>query len=435
MIKTPTNSLQNRKIFSLEEWLEWQEKLHFTAIELGLERCKTVAERLNLLTPNSVIINVAGTNGKGSSVKMIASILNHAGYKTGSYTSPHIIRYNERIQINGVEVDDKTICESFVRIDQAREDISLTYFEFGTLAAMDIFNREQLDVIIMEVGLGGRLDAVNCFDADLAIVTPIDLDHQNWLGKDRESIAREKAGILRPGIPVVCTDKNPPVSMVSYANELGSRLYLAGRDFDYEINGNKWNWKHGNIFYENLPAPSLYNDAQIQNASGVLMALTTIADKFKVNEHAIKRSFSEFTINGRLQIVPDSAQIILDVAHNVQSASNLVRNLKKIPVYGKTHLLVGMLKDKDHHSVFSQLNKIADYWHIVSLNQPRGTEVNTLGKALSALQVENETSVYSSVPEALETIRQLVGSEDRIVITGSFLTVAAAIKYLGLQAK
>lgn len=211
---------------TLTEWLEWQESLHFTAIDLGLDRCLSVAEKLELLAPRHTVISVAGTNGKGSSAKMLESILRASGYKTGCYTSPHLIRYNERVQINGEEVSDDKLCESFNRIDRARGNISLTYFEFGTLAALDIFQHAEVDVAILEVGLGGRLDAVNCVDADAALVTSIDIDHVDWLGSDRESIGREKAGIYRASAPAICSDSNPPKSLLKYAENLGASLFL-----------------------------------------------------------------------------------------------------------------------------------------------------------------------------------------------------------------
>ena len=434
MINISTQPFHDRQYFSLDEWLLWQESFHYTAIELGLDRCMTVATNLGLLKPEHHIISIAGTNGKGSSAKMLSSILTHAGYKVGCYTSPHIINYNERIQIDGIEIDDTTLCNSFARIDRARGNISLTYFEFGTLAAMDIFRDSSVDIAILEVGLGGRLDAVNCFDADVALVTSIDLDHQNWLGKDRESIAREKAGILRASAPAICSDFDPPVSLLGYAEKLNTRIYTGGEDFNYKINGDKWFWWSDKNQFDVLPTPSLYNEAQIQNASGVLMVLETLADRFPVGNEAIVRGLAEFKLNGRFQIVPDTAQIILDVAHNCESARNLVTNLQKIPVNGTTYLLIGMLKDKDHYSVFTQLETIADFWHIVPLDAPRGTEANSLGKVLSAMHVEDRTSVHQSIPDALDNIRSIVNPDDRIVITGSFLTVAAAIKYLGLKA-
>jgi len=263
---------------TLQEWLAWQEGLHFTSIELGLDRCMLVAKRMGLLHPSHAVISVAGTNGKGSSVSMLRGILNNAGYNTGSYTSPHLIRYNERICINGEEVSDELLCASFERIDRARGDVSLTYFEFGTLAAFDIFQRAGVDIAVLEVGLGGRLDAVNCLDADAALITTIDLDHQNWLGPDRESIGREKAGIMRSTAPAVCSDPNPPATILEHAAQLGTSLYMPGRDYEHHVTGNSWVWQSGKIHLGNLPQPSLYNPEQMANAAGVLMTLTLLSD-------------------------------------------------------------------------------------------------------------------------------------------------------------
>ena len=322
----------------LEDWLAWQEGLHFTAIELGLERCMTVAERMGLLHPDFTVISVAGTNGKGSSVSMLRSILMHAGYNTGSYTSPHLVRYNERICLNGVEVSDEMLCAAFARIDQYRGDISLTYFEFGTLAALEIFQRAGIDIAVLEVGLGGRLDAVNCLDADAALITTIELDHENWLGRDRETIAREKAGIMRSGSVAVCSDPNPPQSLFEHAAALGTKLCVPGRDYCHHITNTFWEWQSDTTILCDLPRPSLYNTRQMENAAGVLMVLHSLSDRFPIDPHAIRRGLQEFNLSGRFQMVPDRAQLILDVAHNRQAMELLVHNLKGLPVQGRTHV-------------------------------------------------------------------------------------------------
>ena len=418
---------------TLEEWLAWQEGLHFTSIELGLDRCMVVAERMGLLKPDYTVISVAGTNGKGSSVNMLRAILGKAGYSTGSYTSPHLLRYNERICLNGAEVTDDMLCASFDRIDRARGDISLTYFEFGTLAAFDIFQRAGVDIAVLEVGLGGRLDAVNCLNADVALITPIDIDHENWLGSDRNSIGREKAGIMRAGSPAVCSDPNPPQSILDHAKELDTRLYIMGKDYRHTSTDQSWCWESENISYNGLPRPSLYNPQQMANAAGVLMALTVLSDRFPVDVQAIKQGLQEFNLSGRFQIVPDKAQLILDVAHNRQAASLLVKNLKGLPVKGKTHVLIGMLKDKNHHAIFDEISEVADFWHVVTLEGPRGADNKMLIDVLSDMKITQNISCYDTVTDALNRIRELVGPQDRIVITGSFLTVGAAIKHLKLQ--
>lgn len=418
---------------TLAEWLTWQEELHFTSIELGLDRCMEVARNMNLLNPDYAVISVAGTNGKGSSVSMLRSILGKAGYSIGSYTSPHLIRYNERICLNGTEVSDEHLCASFDRIDRARGDISLTYFEFGTLAAFDIFQRHNVDIAVLEVGLGGRLDAVNCLNADAALITAIDLDHQNWLGPDRNSIGREKAGIMRTGSPAICSDPNPPETVINYAGQLGTRLYIHGADYQSQSNDQSWSWRSGDVVYDKLPLPSIYNQQQITNAAGVLMALKALSNRFPVDVQAIRSGLQEFNLSGRFQIVPDKAQLILDVAHNRQAAALLVENLKKLPVKGKTHILIGMLKDKDHHAIFTEIAEIADYWHLVTLENPRGSDYKMLSMQLAEMQITENVNCYNNVVDALNKIREQVEPQDRIVITGSFLTVGAAIKHLKLH--
>ena len=429
-----TKIIEGMRFDTLDEWLAWQENLHFTSIELGLDRCKAVAEKMGLLTPEFTVVSVAGTNGKGSSVNMLSSILTNAGYKTGSYTSPHLIRYNERICINGKQVGDEELCASFNRIDQARGDISLTYFEFGTLAAFDIFQREGINIAILEVGLGGRLDAVNCLDADVALITTIDMDHENWLGNDRESIGREKAGIMRKSKPVISADANPPQSVPSYAEEIGAIYYQAGKEYQYDITADEmWNWYNSARSFTKLSQPSLYNKKQISNAAGVLMVLTLLSEKFPVSDNAINKGFQEFFIIGRFQIVPDKAQLIIDVAHNRSAAALLVENLKNLPIKGKTHVLIGMLKDKNRQAIFEVLSMIADVWHLVSLEGPRGAQAETLCADLSALHISKNVFSYEHVSRALDKIREDISPEDRIVITGSFLTVGAAIKHLNLH--
>jgi len=433
----PTISLVSntagKRFQTLVEWLDWQESLHFTAIDLGLDRCLSVAEKLGLLAPRHVVISVAGTNGKGSSVKMLELILKASGYKTGCYTSPHLIRYNERIQIDGEEVSDIKLCESFSRIDRVRGDISLTYFEFGTLAALDIFQNAEIDVAILEVGLGGRLDAVNCVDADAALVTSIDIDHENWLGSNRESIGREKAGIYRTSTSAICSDPNPPKSLLKYAESIGASLFLHQKNYNYQVNDDGWTWCSDKIVFDNLPKPSLYDDSQIQNAAGVLMLLTTLKDRFKVDGDAIRKGMQEFKLAGRFQIVPDNAQIILDVAHNRQAVNILVKNMKQLPITGKTHVLIGMLKDKNHIAIFKELAEITDVWHIVSLDDIRGSDSLELASKLRTIEKDKPIACYNTVPEALDYVRNIVEPKDRIVVTGSFLSVGAAINHLNLQ--
>lgn len=425
----PTTSLL--RFDCLAKWLLWQENLHFTAIELGLERCHRVASKMSLLHPSYMVISIAGTNGKGSSATMLDQILRNAGYKVGCYTSPHLLRYNERICINGEQISDAKLCDSFDRIDRARGNISLTYFEFGTLAALDIFQQQDVELAILEVGLGGRLDAVNVLDADIALISSIDLDHQQWLGDDRESIAREKAGIFRRNATAICADPNPPQSLLDCANAQGTSLLIAGRDYHYHAEGDTWLWRANDIEHEALPRPVQYCDFQLQNGAGVLMVLEQIRANYPVSQEDIQDGFSNFHLAGRMQFVAGKVQKIMDVAHNHQAASALVRALKLIPCMGKTHLLIGMLQDKDYRAVFEVFSEIADSWNVVTLSpNHRGADAERLVAELATLNIQDHVYAFENVEAALAVLDDTAKVGDRIVITGSFLTVAAALRYL-----
>lgn len=429
-ISNPTLKPGQIRFNTLDKWLQWQESLHFTAIELGLERCRRVADNMGLLKPAYTVISVAGTNGKGSSITLLDKILRNAGYKVGRYTSPHLQKYNERICISGEQVNDTELCESFDRIDRARGDISLTYFEFGTLAALDLFRQHNVEIAILEVGLGGRLDAVNILDADVTLVSSIDLDHQQWLGDNRESIGREKAGIFRNKATAVCSDPNPPQSLLDCADALGTPLFIAGRDYSYQPDNDKWVWQSNEFTLNDLPRPMLYCDFQLQNAAGVLMLLEKIQHDYPVSIENIRDALTVFRLNGRMQIIPGEIPLILDVAHNRQSARALVDNLNLIPCVGKTHLVIGMLKDKDHSEVLNILGEIADSWNMVSLSQDRGSDAEALISCLISLGLNESINPYTDVGIALDDVRSFSKSGDRIVITGSFLTVGAALRHI-----
>ena len=381
-----------------------------------------------MLKPTYTVVSVAGTNGKGSSVTMLDEILRRAGYRVGRYTSPHLIKYNERICVDGNEVSDAELCESFDRIDRARGDISLTYFEFGTLAALDLFRQHNVEIAILEVGLGGRLDAVNILDADAALISSIDLDHQQWLGNTRESIGREKAGIFRNMAPAVCSDPNPPQTIIDCASALGTPLSLAGQDFSYETTENGWNWQSAQKSWLDLPRPMQYCEFQLQNAAGVLMVLENISHEFPVQEDAIRNGLANFRLHGRMQQIPGEIEMILDVAHNRESVQALIKNLQSVPCIGKTHILIGMLKDKTHDMVLSELGRVADSWSVVTLAEERGCDSAQLIQALAELDIRDNIRGYDSVADALAGIRAKAIPGDRIVITGSFLTVGAALR-------
>lgn len=407
----------------LEDWLDWQESLHPSAIDLGLERPGKVLKALGLESPTHTVISVAGTNGKGSSVAMLEAILRAAGYRVGCYTSPHLLRYNERIRIDGEEASDEALCASFERIDQARGETSLTYFEFGSLAAFDLFARAELDVAVLEVGLGGRLDAVNLLDADVALVTAVDVDHAAWLGDDRECIGREKAGIFRPERPAVCSDPQPPQSLLDYAAELGSKLSLIGRDFSYREEGEGWSWSGDGTVRTALPRPVLQGDFQLQNAAGVVMVLEHLSERLPVSVQHLRQGLLSLQLPGRFQLLPGTPPMIVDVAHNPQAAAALAANLMQMPCGGHTRAVVAMLGDKDRARVIRELRPVVDEWYVAGLDVARGDEAAVLAEIVAA-ETGREPATFATVVAACEAARTAAAEEDRILVFGSFYTVA-----------
>lgn len=411
---------------TLDEWLAWQETLHPSAIDLGLERIRPVLLRLGLQQPPCAVITVGGTNGKGSSVAMLDAILRAAGYRVGAYTSPHLLRYNERICLHGTPVDDATLCAAFERIDQARQDTSLTYFEFGTLAAFSIFSAAPLDVVILEVGMGGRLDAVNLWDADVALVTAIGIDHTAWLGDTREEIAFEKAGIFRAGRPAVCGDPDPPHTLLQHADKMGAPLYRFGRDFGYTVDGMAWSWWSVTQRRHALPHPALRGPFQLQNAAGVLMVLELLAQALPVNQGDIRQGLSAVQLAGRFQVLPGMPLRILDVAHNPHGAQVLAQSLRAQPCAGQTHAVMSMLADKDIDGVISVMRDVIDVWHVAGLDVPRGVSGAQLA---GRLQVAGITSVHvhANVTAAYQQAGSHAQPIDRVVVFGSFYTVAEVL--------
>ena len=411
----------------LNDWLAWQETLHPSAIDLGLERPGRVLAALGLDKPIHKVITVAGTNGKGSSVAMLESILLAAGYKVGSYTSPHLLRYNERIRLNGAAVEDARICDAFARIDAARGDTSLTYFEFGTLAAFLIFAEADLDVAVLEVGLGGRLDAVNLLDADVALITAIDIDHAAWLGNTREAIALEKAGIMRPGRPAVCSDPQPPQSLLDFAHSRQIPLQLLRRDYHCRVQPDGWCYEQrGGGMLSGLPRPALVGAMQLQNAAGVICALHCLGDTLPVNTQAIRQGLLSVSLPGRMQRLPGIPEVILDVAHNPQSAQVLADNLTAMPCAGRTLAVIGMLADKDIASVLRIIAPCIDAWFPAALEVWRGADCDTLTAALAGQGI-GPYHCYATVSEALAVARDQAGEQDRISVFGSFHTVAEVL--------
>ncbi|MFA7633779.1 MAG: bifunctional tetrahydrofolate synthase/dihydrofolate synthase [Thiohalomonadaceae bacterium] len=417
---------------ALTDWLAWQESLHPSTIELGLERVAAVWHRLHPKPPAFLVITIGGTNGKGSSVAMLDSILRAAKYRTGVYTSPHLLRYNERIRLDGREIDDASLLESFARIDRARGDISLTYFEFGTLAALDIFARANVQVAILEVGLGGRLDAVNILAADVALVTTVDIDHSQWLGNSREEIAFEKAGIYRPNLPAIYGSAEVPTSLREHAASIGANLYCYGEDFGIHRVTTGWDWwgkiAGEEMFHHDLPLPALRGSSQLQNAAGILMVLTVLAEQLPVSTDDICAGLQAVRLAGRFQLQAGAVTHVLDVAHNPQAARELASNLAALPAGGRTLAVVGMLQDKDINTSLAALEGLIDHWYLASLQVLRGASAVQLAIALEAIAVPGEAiTLCENVTSALTQARTGAQPGDRIVVFGSFYTVAEAL--------
>ncbi len=404
----------------LSDWLGWQETLHAKPIDLGLERIKAVIRRMGIEAPYTVI-TVAGTNGKGSSVAYLEAILEEAGYRTGTFTSPHLLRYNERIRLDGREVGDAELCRAFDAVDRARGDISLTYFEFSALAALWLFERARPDIAVLEVGMGGRLDAVNAIDPDVALITALDVDHTEWLGKDRDTIALEKAGILRPGRPGVCSDPHPPRSLLEAAEEKGAPLFCLGRDYHVERLGEGWRWKGARISLGPLPVPPLAGDFQMQNAAGAIMALNCLSHH-PVAPQAVARGLSRVRVPGRFQRLPGRVERIFDVAHNPQAAEALAQNLRALPPL-PTHGVFSLLKGKDLEGVVRPLLPLFSAWHVAELADRRAAPLEAMVETLERLGAE--VLVWKDVGEAA---RQAQKRAERVVAFGSFVTVAEAWK-------
>jgi dihydrofolate synthase / folylpolyglutamate synthase len=417
---------------TLSEWLQWQEKLHFTEVDPGLERVGYVWRQLGGKSKLPfTVITVAGTNGKGSSVAMLDSILCAAGYHTGTYTSPHLLRYNERICVDGHLCDDDLICESFNRIDHARGQTSLTYFEFSTLAAVDIFCQQKIDIAILEVGMGGRLDAVNLFDTDIALITPISLDHTTWLGTNREQIGTEKAGIMRQGRPVVFSESKPPKTVLSHAQLLQSPTFLANFDFniDYDSENDGWGWTNQSTQMPNLPLPALAGTYQIQNAAAVLQVIALLNDQdFTISEQHIKTGLTTVRLAGRFQRIQGDVEQIFDVTHNQQGAENLVNLLSETPCKGRTIAVLAMLKDKDVSALAATLKTSIDAWYVAGLQGSRGMT----GKDLAAQVIEtvgnDKVISHRTVVDAYQQAMKAARKGDRILVFGSFHTVESVIR-------
>ncbi|HET9114287.1 MAG TPA: bifunctional tetrahydrofolate synthase/dihydrofolate synthase [Burkholderiales bacterium] len=412
---------------SLSEWLVYLESLHGKTIDMGLERVAIVAAQLFTAMPMA-IVTVGGTNGKGSTCAYLEAILIEAGYRVGLYTSPHLLRYNERIRINRTPVSDEALVSAFDRIEAVRGKTSLTYFEFGTLAAMHLFEQAAVDVAILEVGLGGRLDAVNVFDTDCAIVTCIDIDHTEFLGTTREQIGREKAGIFRSGRPAICADASPPRSLRSHAQAIGADWRAVGEAYRYEVHATGWDYT-GEQRYANLPLPAMRGSYQVNNAAAAIAALELLQQRLPVPEQALRLGLKNAVIPGRFQVLPGLPLRILDVAHNPHGAAALAENLGRMPVTGKTYAVFAMLADKDIASVVAAMTDEIDIWLAAGLNESRGAsaaQMHTILEASGATRIQ----LLDSVEQAWNLACEQASENDRICVFGSFYTVAAVLRLI-----
>jgi dihydrofolate synthase/folylpolyglutamate synthase len=411
---------------TLDAWLTRLEQLHPSAIDLGLERVRRVKDALGL-APGFPVITVGGTNGKGSTCAFLEAILGAAGYRTGLYTSPHLLRYNERVRVAGVEASDAELVAAFEKIDAARGEISLTYFEFGTLGAMLQFVAEQVDVAILEVGLGGRLDAVNVFEPDAAIVTGVDLDHMEYLGDSREKIGFEKAGIYRANRPAICADPQPPASLLEHAGRIGANLYRIDEAFRAGRQNGGWSF-HGRAWdLADLPLPAMPGAHQLRNAAAALAALETLQDRLPVSEAAIRQGLIEARVAGRFQCFGADPQTVLDVAHNPQAARALASALQENPVPGRTLAVVGMLADKDAAEVIDALAARVDAWWVCRPDSPRALAAEALAKTVREHAQGVPVTVRSAALEAYRAALSAARDGDRILVFGSFYTVASVL--------
>jgi dihydrofolate synthase/folylpolyglutamate synthase len=405
----------------LDEWLAFIERVHPARIALGLDRVSQVFARMGGRVAFPVI-TVGGTNGKGSTCAMLESILRCAGYRTGLYTSPHLVRYNERVRLAGEEAGDEALAASFDAVERARGGVPLTYFEFGTLGALHLFAHAGIDVAVLEVGLGGRLDAVNIVDADCAVLTSVAIDHVDYLGADRESIGLEKAGIFRPGRPAVVAEPQPPPSVLAAA----AKLLLLGRDFGYAEEGRQWRyWGPGGV-RGGLEHPALRGRAQLRNAAAALCALDALHGRVPVAMQDVRRGLAEVSLPGRFQVLPGTPSIVLDVAHNVEAARTLADNLAASPFAPETIAVCGMLRDKDVAGVLRELSPRITRWHLASLPGPRGARASELAAHLRGKAALEHRDVGEALGAALEGASE----NDKIVVFGSFLTVGEATQWL-----
>ncbi len=415
---------------NLAEWLDFISLQHSSEIELGLDRLKQVAGRVGLKPFPCPSITVAGTNGKGSSITTLERLYLSAGYKTACYTSPHLTVFNERIRINGDFVSDDDLCRAFAKINSSRKDVPLTYFEFATLAALYLFQQGEFDILLLEVGLGGRLDATNLFPADIALITSISIDHVGWLGDNREDIGREKAGIIHEGRTVVVSDPEPPKSLLSIAGEKAGNIFLLNREFQYQIHKDRWSWQYDEEGLPDIPLPALVGDAQFNNLAGVLMCVRVLQQSLPIADQLIVSTLPEIRINGRFQVIDARPGIILDVSHNPASMALLSDNLEAMPVAGKTHAVVAMLKDKDIYRSLQNIHSSIDSWYVAGLRAARGESAEKLKAVLQKIDSNSDVHSFESIELAWKGACSMADEEDQVVVFGSFHTVGGIISHL-----
>ena len=414
---------------TLQEWLDWCEQLHPVAIDMGLDRVKTVADRMALRF-DCPVITVAGTNGKGSTCAMLEAVLLQAGYRTGVYTSPHLVHFEERCRLHGESASAEAFAEAFAAVEAVRGDVSLTYFEFSTLAILRLMAQAHLDVAILEVGLGGRLDAVNIIDADCAVITSIDLDHMAILGKDRERIGFEKAGIMRGGRPVIVSDPVPPQSVIDHAAAVGAELWLFGRDFNFSGDKQQWAWAGRDRRYSGMAYPALRGANQLINAAGVLAALEALRQRIPITAQAVRNGLAMVELPGRFQIVPGQPVLVLDVAHNPHSVAALAANLDAMGFYPTTHAVFGAMADKDLLPMLQKVNPMVDKWYFTDLPLHRAAKAADLQHAWQAQNTRTDvaSSAHAHPMQALQAAIEAADPADRIVVFGSFYTVGGVLK-------
>lgn len=415
---------------TLQDWLAHCERLHPQAIAMGLDRVRAVAQRMDLRFACPVI-TVAGTNGKGSTCAMLEAICLQGGWRTGVYTSPHLVHFEERCRIHGEIASAAQLVPHFERVEAARQDTQLTYFEFTTLAILSLMAGSSLDVAILEVGLGGRLDAVNIIDTDCAVITSIDLDHQALLGNDRESIGREKAGILRTGRPAIVSDPVPPQSVIDRALEIDADLWLAGRDFNYSGDKQQWAWAGRGRRYAGLAYPALRGANQLINASGVLAALVALRERLPLTAQAVRNGLAMVELPGRFQIVPGEPALVLDVAHNPHSVAALAANLDAMGFYPVTHAVFGAMADKDLAPMLAKMGPLVDRWYFTDLPTPRASTAASLQASWRAQERRPEVTAttHASPMDALRAAVAAADPADRILVFGSFYTVGGVLEH------